>query len=418
MASRTPPHLAEPHLSYAREDGAEAYFTAISRGFHTDYDRETWEPETQLTEWDRSFGFQVDDRWIATCGAYSRSMTVPGGRLPVAAVSIVTVSPAYRRRGLLTQMMKHQLEDVARRGVEPVALLWASESAIYGRYGYGLSAPRVQVSGPTRSTAFVPNAPQAGGSVDEVSREEYRAWAAELYAGLLPDRPGALERTAPWWDEVLADSASRRPGATALRYAVHFDEAGRPDGYAAFRLADGDPKVGPRKEVRIVDLDATDAGSYAALWRYLLDLDLVGSFSRRIAPVDEPLLELVADRRAIRTEVLDGTYARLVDLVAALEARAYSTAVDVVMQVQDPLLPANDGVWRLEAGPEGVHVTSSTREPDVSLATRELGAAYLGGPSLNTLHRAGLVEEHRSGSVAALARALAWPTRPFCPDTF
>jgi predicted acetyltransferase len=418
MPSRIPPHQAEPRLAYATEQEAESYVAAVSRGFHQDYVAEHWEVEKKVLEWDRSFGLKVEDRWIATCGAYSRVMTVPGGQVPVAAVTIVTVAPAYRRRGLLTQMMKHQLEDVQQRGSEPVALLWASESLIYGRYGYGHVAPRVSMSGPTRSTAFLPALQQAPGSVDEVTRDEFLAAAPELHSRLLAERPGGLNRSPQWWDVGLYDPEAWRHGATALRYVLHFDDAGSVDGYASFRLADGPSSDEAGREVRIGELDAAGAGSYAGLWRYLLDLDLVRSFSRRNAPADEPLRYLVADQRAIKTELQDATYARLVNLPAALEARSYSDDLDLVIEVRDQLLPANDGLFRLEVVGGAGRVTRTERSPDLTLATRELGASYLGGTSLNALHRAGLVEEHTPGLVAKMSAAFSWPTPPFCPDFF
>ena len=62
---------------------------------------------------------------------------MPGGaRLPMAAVSMVTVHPTHRRRGVLRRVMDAQLDDVARRG-EPLAGLTASEASIYERFGYG-----------------------------------------------------------------------------------------------------------------------------------------------------------------------------------------------------------------------------------------------------------------------------------------
>jgi predicted acetyltransferase len=415
--TRIPPHLAEPQLAYPTEDETEAYLGAVVRGFHDDYVAEHWELDRKVLEWERVFGLKVEDRWIATCGAYSRTMTVPGGEVPVAAVSVVTVAPAYRRRGLLRQMMQHQLEDVAHRGTEPVALLWASESLIYGRFGYGHTSPRISISGQTRSMGFLPSVELGAGSVDEVTRDEFVAAAPEIHSRLRAERPGGLNRSSDWWDLTLYDPEAWRRGATALRYALHFDQAGTADGYAFFRLADGEgPDAG--KEVRIHELDAVDAGGYAALWRFLLDLDLVRTFARRNSPTDEPLRYLVADQRAVKTQVQDGTYARIVDLPAALEARRYGADVDVVIEVRDQLLPANDGVFRLTASQQQVQVTRSSDSPDLTLATRELGACYLGGTSLNALHRAGLVAEHRAGSVAALSAALSWPLLPFCPDFF
>src|SRR5215210_2688191 len=136
-------------------------------------------------------------------------MTVPGGSVPTAAVTIVTVSPTYRRRGLLTAMMKHQLDDIHRRQ-EPVALLWASESLIYGRFGYGQATPRLRISGQTRSSAFLPGVDLGGGSVGEVERDEWLAAAEPLYERLPAQRPGGLNRNADWWRVHIHDPEQRR----------------------------------------------------------------------------------------------------------------------------------------------------------------------------------------------------------------
>ena len=417
MATRTPPHLAEPKLTYASADD-DAYITAVVRGFHGDFSAEHWEQEKPVVEWDRLFGFRVEDRWIATCGAYSRTLTVPGGEVPTAAVTIVTVAPAYRRRGLLTQMMRHQLEQVRSRGTEPVALLWASESLIYGRYGYGHATPRTAIKGQTRSMAFLPSVELGPGSVDEVSRDEFATAGPQLRQRVVGERPGYLNRTEAWWNLQLYDPEAWRQGASSKRYALHFDAAGDVDGYAIFRLKNMPESEFPSMDVQVLELEAAAPGAYAALWRFLLDLDLVRSFRRGNAPFDEPLRHLVLDHRAIATEVLDGTYARILDVRAALEARRYAAPVDLVLEVHDQLLPDLQGCYRLQGDLDGASVSRTRQSPDVSLAVRELGAGYLGGVPLNALHRAGLVHEHTTGAVNRLSSALAWPVLPFCPDHF
>ena len=112
----TPPHLAELELTYVTGEGVDDYLAAVLRGFYDDYKPEQWEPGRAVFEPERHFGHVVDDQWVTTCGAYSRGMAVPGGEVPAAAVTFVTVNPSYRRRGLLRQMMTHQLTDIARRG--------------------------------------------------------------------------------------------------------------------------------------------------------------------------------------------------------------------------------------------------------------------------------------------------------------
>ncbi|MGH3034830.1 MAG: GNAT family N-acetyltransferase, partial [Gaiellaceae bacterium] len=76
---------------------------------------------------------------VGGAGAFSFELTVPGGRLPAAGVTVVGVMPTHRRRGVLTAMTRAQLDDVRSRG-EPLAALWASEGAIYGRFGYGMAS--------------------------------------------------------------------------------------------------------------------------------------------------------------------------------------------------------------------------------------------------------------------------------------
>ncbi|HET9649669.1 MAG TPA: GNAT family N-acetyltransferase [Microlunatus sp.] len=420
VAPRGPvaPHLAQLELTYATEDRLPEFLAAVSRGFHADFDESLREPHRQVIEPDRSFGFTAAGRWVSTCGAFTRRLTVPGGQVPVAAVTIVTVNPSYRRRGLLTAMMKHQLGDIVARGVEPLALLWASETMIYGRFGYGHAAPRAALSGQTRSTTFLPTVPPGEGSVGEVERADAEPVIVALHTQLLPDRPGALDRAPAWWEVTLYDPEQWRSGWAARRYALHYDRAGRPDGYVVFRVKEGMEATGPTGEVEIIEIDAVTPSAYAALWRFVLDLDLVRTYRYRVASVGEPLRHLVADQRSIATQILDGTFARLVDVRRALTSRSYSADVDVVIGIRDALLPANDGAFRLEAGTDGSRVSRARRRADLTLDIRELGSIYLGGVSLHDLHRAGMVAERTSGSVAAVAAAFSWHRPPLTPDHF
>jgi predicted acetyltransferase len=412
----TPPHLAHCDLVYVTPERLEEFFAAILRGFHDEYVADRWEPHRKVFEPERSFGFQVDGRWISTCGAYTRRLTVPGGTVPVAAITVVTVQPSYRRRGLLTEMMKHQLRDIRERGEEPVALLWASESAIYGRYGYGQACPQVQLSGKTKTTAFRPDVDLGSGSVGEVERDEAIPVIKRLHQALLPKRVGALDRNDDWWVVKWHDPEPWRHGASAYRFALHYDRRGRADGYVAFRVKNDWSESGA--EIIVEELDADGARARAALWRFVLDLDLVRRFSKQGAPMDETVRYIVADLRSVKAEQQDGTYARLVDVARALEARRYLTDLDVIIGVKDPLLTHNNGNIRLEAGPDGASVTRSRRRPDLIMNVRDLSAIYLGGIPLNALARAGLVAERTEGAAAATASAFGWPESPFCPDFF
>jgi predicted acetyltransferase len=411
----TAPHLAQRALVYATAEGTDEFFAAAMRGFHDDYVAERWGPMHKVFEPERTFGFQVDGRWISTCGAYSRRLTVPGGSVPVAAVTVVTVQPSYRRKGLLTEMMKHQLYDIHRRE-EPVALLWASESAIYGRFGYGQASPQVRLSGKTKTTVFRPDVDLGSGSVGEVERDQAIPVIKRLHQTLLPERVGGLDRNDDWWDVKWHDPEPWRRGATAYRFALHYDRRGRPDGYVAFRVKNIWEESGA--EVIIDELDAASGAARGALWRFVLDLDLVRTFTRHGAPLDEAVRYLVNDLHSIKAELQDGTYARLVDVPRALEARRYLTELEVTIRVEDPLLRQNTGTFQVAGDPHGASVTKGRSRPDLVMNVRDLGAIYLGGTSLAALVRAGLVTERTKGAAAAAGAAFAWSQPPFCPDFF
>ena len=187
----TAPHLVEPQLKYLTDATFSEYHQAIARGFQEEPHAELKDLDREIFDKKRMFGFKVGRRWVATCGDFARRLTVPGGAaVPTAAVTIVTVQPPYRRRGLLRKMMVHQLEQVAKRG-EPLAALWSSESLIYGRFGYGPASSRGVLTGTNRRLGFLPGV-RTSGSVDEVTREEFLAVARGLHESMRPERPGTM----------------------------------------------------------------------------------------------------------------------------------------------------------------------------------------------------------------------------------
>ena len=422
MASQrsTAPHLVEPQLKHLTDATFKEFQVAIARGFQEELHTEASELDRRVFENKRMFGFKVGRRWVATCGDFARQLTVPGGAaVPTAAVTVVTVHPPYRRRGLLTAMMRHQLELVAKRG-EPLAALWASESLIYGRFGYGPTVNRAVLTGTNRRLGFLPGVGTSG-SVDEVTREVFLRAAPALHESMRPDRPGSMVRDKDVWEFAVFDKEFARGGASQMRYVLHYDVSGDVDGFATYRFKENFLDE-PESEIRVREVWAEDASAYASLWRYLLDLDLARTFRLWNAPMDEPLRHLVTDARAVGTSVTDSLYVRVVDVAAALTARAYAAGVDLVIEVDDPLLPENSGRYRLvtDGAAEGssAEVTRVTSVPDVSMGVLELGTIYLGGVPLSDLHRVGRVTEHTPGAVAAASTAFGWHRAPWCPDMF
>jgi predicted acetyltransferase len=359
---------------------------------------------------------------VGTTGIYSLQLTVPGAVLPVAGVSAVSVLPTHRRRGILRSLMHRQLADIAARGEEPVAALWASETPIYGRYGYGRASTTAYFSfgrGDGALAAAVPSDPAL-----ELRLAEPEAVLAELskvYETVRGAQPGFFARSEDWWGRVLHDPADERHGWSPLRCLLAQDASGV-RGYALYCAVErwDDPTGLPEGGLTVRELVAADPAAGAALWHNLLSRDLVTTVTAEYRSPEDPLLYQLLDARRARVRVIDGLWVRIIDLPGALARRAYSGPVDVVLEVTDELLAGNAGRWRLRAGADGRGAACErTDDPaDLALDVRELGAAYLGGTRLGTLAGAGLVRELRPGTLGPLSAALTWDPAPWCPQLF
>jgi predicted acetyltransferase len=372
-----------------------------------------------VAEFDRSLGLWEGDRVAATAGIYSRELTVPGAVVPCAGVTWVTVSPTHRRQGVLTAIMRRQLTELHEQQREPVAALWASEGSIYGRFGYAPAAWRGGLSGRTGELALRRDVGRGGGTVSPVPVAEYRAAAVAVHERVRREVPGNLARNAAWWDRLLRDEPDPRRRGTSRRYLVHTEPDGAVTGYAAYRVTSAwDDDGAADGTVEVEEVRAVGTPAYAALWRYLLSIDLVRTVRAPMASVDDPLRHLLADPRALHVRPVDSLWVRLVDVDRALAARRYPAPIDLVLEVRDDFCPWNAGRWRLSGHPAGGYCGRTDRDPDLVLGIEELSAAYLGGVSLASLQAAGRVTEVSPGAVTLAATAFSWPVTPWCPDDF
>ncbi|MEW2217954.1 GNAT family N-acetyltransferase [Streptomyces sp. NPDC006990] len=404
----------------------DAWYASLQSAFAADETSEEQELNRSLTESERSIGVWDEGRPVATAGLLSFRMAVPGGAVvPAAGVTMVSVAPTHRRRGLLRSMMRRQLDDVREAGEEPLAVLTASEAGIYGRFGYGLAARALSARIDTARVALELPA----GTADEAAglrlrqSDEAASLLAEcesVYARAVPRRPGMLERR-PGWERVpLVDPERKRDGASPLRCVVVLRD-GEPVGYARYAVRLHWTQTGAAEgEVRLRELEALDPAGHAALWRFLWGIDLTATVVADDRPLDDPWLHLVSDPRRCATAFRDSLYLRPVEVGAALAARGYAAPVEVVLEVEDTFCPWNTGRWRLSGDAKGAVCEPTRDAADLSLSVREVGRAYLGGTSLAALGAAGLVRERRpgSGALAAASAAFGSEVQPWLPHGF
>ena len=372
-------------------------------------------------EFDRSAAAFDGDQIVGTSCAFTFQLSVPGGQAACGGVSFVAVLPTYRRRGIMSGMLRHLLADIADRG-EPLAALFASEPEIYGRFGFGCASEDLQLTIPRGDGRLIPPAVTGDGPVPRLrvaDPEQVRDGLAAVFATVAGRRPGMFARDDRWWQSRIADPEWARDGSTPTRWLVAEDDSGM-RGYACYSVRPDWSQDGiPANRMRVAELMAIDPAATAALWTDLLTRDLIGEVRAVLRPVDDELFPMLAGRRRARASLSDGLWVRLVDVPAALSQRQYARDVDVVIEVTDEVLPPNAGRWRLRAAADGKATCERTNSAaELLMPVHALGAAYLGGTRLGSLAAAGQLAEQRPGALAELSAAMSWDPAPWAPMIF
>ncbi|MFH8485700.1 GNAT family N-acetyltransferase [Streptomyces longisporoflavus] len=405
-------------LRELRPEDWDEYYSTLELAFggvaEAKEEHELW---NALTEFDRFFGTWEGETCVGTTGAFSFRLSVPGGSLVDAAgVTMVSVAATHRRRGILTSMMRHQLDGIRARG-ECLAVLTASEPAIYGRFGYGAATQALRAEIDTSRVRLSVPAGTDDVRLRYAKPADVHAACEELYARRVSERPGMLARQPGWERLGLLDPESERHGASPLQ-CVLAERDGELVGYARYSVKPDWDAAGPKGAVRLRDLEALDPAANAALWQFLFGIDLTSTIEAHSRPVDDAVVHLVSDVRRCRLRVTDSLYVRLVEVGAALEARAYRTPVNLVLDVEDAFCPWNAGRWRLKGDLKGAICERTEDEADLALSVRDLASAYLGGVSLTSLAAAGRVRELRQGALAEASPAFGSDVAPWLPHGF
>ncbi len=392
----------------------DALIRAISTGFGGHVSDEDLRAEKIVFEPGRALAAVEGETFVGGTGVCSLELSVPGATVPAAGVTSVAVLPTHRRRGILTAMTRRLFEEL--RGREPVSALWASEGAIYGRFGYGVATLSARVRISTAHGAFGrPEEPRGG--IRLLEPEDAQKVLPPVYERVRGQQPGFLGRDERWWRYRFHTHEFLRDGFGEHFFALH-EGSGGPDGYAAYRIKSEWDAEEPGGVLDVAELIAETPAAYADLWRYCLDVDLVKEVRARCRRVAEPLLYLLAEPRRLNLTLADGLWVRLVDLPRSLEARRYAREGRITFEVADPSCPWNAGRWELEAGVDGAECRRTSDRADIRLDAADLGAVYLGGTSFRTLAGAGRIEVETAEPLGLADAMFRWDPRPWCPAVF
>jgi predicted acetyltransferase len=395
-------------------DELRVFAEVWERAFNFDEKDEELEALKKTFEFDRSIVALDGNQFVGTGGADSFDLTTPGGSVAAGGLTAIAVVPTHRRRGILTDIVRYHFDEVRARE-EPLSVLRASESAIYGRYGYGVATIDAGFQIDQRHTKFA-TTPSSPGGVRLVDKDEARQTMPAVYERLGTEWPGFLSRSASEWDLHVLDMEHWRDGMTANRYVIYEDEV-EALGYLRYRVREKWEQGHAAGELLAAELMAVTPAAEAALWSFAFSADLIQTIRTQTRPPEMLLSVLLADPRRMRMKQADGLWARLLDIPTSLAGRRYATDNRLVFEVVDPFLPDVGGVFELEGGPDGAECHRSTATPELTCDVAGLSARYLGDGSFRLLHEAGRL----AGELEVVRRAdlmFGWHRRPWCPHYF
>ncbi|GAA4888853.1 GNAT family N-acetyltransferase [Tessaracoccus lubricantis] len=347
-------------------------------------------------------------RAVAAFASAPSTINCGRGLVDALVINTVAVRPSHRRRGLLSHMMRQQL-DAARDHGRALATLTASEATIYGRYGFGVSTHVHPIEVRTDRFTFRPDVPVAAGSIEFVPpaflkdhwqrltrahQARHRGAVGHLHGHFLID-------TGQW------DSRDNGP-ARSLRCAVHFSPAGEVDGFALFTPNGWDEEP---ITVTVRKVCAPDESVSRALWRAMADMDLVERLNLDFSMPGDPLAASLTDPWAVRTkEGDDPAWLRILDLPSATAQRGFDGEGSVVVEIADAMGYCS-GVWRLQAHDGHGTAERSDDAPEAALSVDVLGTMWHGDRTAAELALSGLVRGERS-AVMRLSRLFQVDERP------
>jgi predicted acetyltransferase len=361
---------------------------------------------------DRIHAAFEDGEVVGSGGVFPFETGVPGGLIRAAGVTLVGVLPTHRRRGIFGDLMRAQLADIHERG-EAMAYLWASEDALYGRFGYGVASFSGSID-LTRDRIAFAGGFEPTGRVRFLEPDEAVDTFYEIQRAASGRYPGMFVRTKEWWrNRRLADPEwAREGGGEQVRALLELD--GKPAAYALYRMHFSAERGIPNGFTNVIEAVGESPEATREIWRFLLDIDWMARVKADLLPRDHELFLLLREPRRLQFDLRDGLWVRVVDVDGALNARTFKRGEPVVLAVQDELCPWNAGRWLVT--PDGVERTDA--EAELTVPATSLGSAYLGGFSFGELARAGRVEELADGALDRADALFRADRYPWCPEIF
>ena len=400
-----------------------------------------------------------------------------GSSVQFGAIAGVATIPEYRRLGLLRAMTTTLFAEMRGRG-QSVAALWASQSAIYQRYGY-ISVPSRSYDLDTTEISFVDGdggsctvaRQPKGAALEETMKAVYEGFIAGRVCALdwLPGGPGPGDRMGtPEMGEGVGPTQRgliRRTASSGSHVAVATSADGVAKAYVVYSIADAGPDSQAychptrNQQITVAEIAWLDIDAYRSIWSFLAKHDLVGHVAVSNLPIDDPAPIIFQEPRLLRMSEAEGTWWRIIDVVGALEGRRYiasnashsaptgesgsgaaaasssiyssSSSSSLTLRVSDDerLAPWNIGTFSLTIDAEGsatcqqITPDDADADPagvdvdvDVMVGIAGLTSLWSGVASARSLSMWGLLEVASDEALQRADAMFATPAAPHCFD--
>jgi predicted acetyltransferase len=360
---------------------------------------------------DFRIGVMDGDEVLGACAAYEFDLSLPGGcAVSVAALTGVGGDPTKRGRGALRAMIVEHLDRARARG-HAASILNASESSIYGQFGYGHATTTVGYEvDPDRAEFRQPL--EDPGSFELVHDLEASIPLFQTaYDAAARTVPGTGGRNVDWWKSVVGKKSGWRGGGKQLG-VVHRDVAGVADGYLLYELKETGGWVN-NDAVIVRELLGASVTTELALFEFATKIPLQRNVRWPEGPVDFVARHHLFDPRQLHVvDSHDLLWLRPLNIVELLASRTYAADGTFVLGIDDDLHEDQRGPWRLEIV-DGIAEVVPTDEPAaVTLTSQQVGMLLLGDHRLQELVYAGVVTGDPA-VLRSLDQALLTDRRPY-----
>ena len=381
-------------------------------------DFETWnEPSDRLLAAVDTETNQI----VGTGGADKYSITVPGGNnINMAGIAFMGTLPTHKRRGIFSSMM-NKLHSQAKERGDSIAGLWASQSLLYNRFGYGLSTIREDWQINSNHTKLSKSKNDSI-RLELVDKKKALEEIPKIYDIYRKCQNGATDRTQGYWNYLLYEddnSMYNKSGNSGIFFVLAYRD-NKPSGYAFynFNKESGVAHEDDKGTLKVEEIISIDRETNHALWQYIFGIELIEeiTFNRR-APND-PLYLMLENPRKLQRETIDGLWVRIIDPISMLEGRTYNHKGKVTINLSGQNQKDIEGTYLIDTDGKNTEVKKVKGKASIYMRPSDLSSIYFGGVSPGEHFQAGNIDVENHNSLRELTNMFFVEQEPWCNTDF